>query len=1124
MTTETSSPGPQSPPPRARRVLVVVTALLALLVISVPFLPLQGVVRDRLVTWLDSVGIVASIGAVNYDLLRLRASATEVRLSTPEAQDAPFLTAERISVDVPATILRGIVSIQSLQVEGAEVLIRQDAEGRLDLPAASGDSSDGGIQSLPIGELSLQRIDLRWRNEATGDHAALLGVELTLDGRAGSTAQGSFRAEGVEANVGGVRTSGFLDSALSFDSRRVTLSRLEARLDLGSLTSEGGIDVLGASPMVALDLSAAVETEELRLVPDRLQPSGELHLTARVEGPRDSPRVVLGVDAPALTVGKAGPWSLEGQAEYEQGIARIEHLGAELLGGTLTAGFEGQIDGSGRLEFEARGVSLHELLKLGLDDVPFEERSRLDLSGTLSWAEPSADAIRGSLQLGLEPETAFGPGGQLRLDVEGGGYVLDGAFGIAAASVGLRGAGRLARDWRDTTFEGRLTGAVENLATMPNLLARFGVTAALPEDIAGRVELDASLAGSWTKPTAEGQLQGSDLAAWGVGPLSVSATMDLEGRRVSVRRASVEGPMGSLQATGRTDLNDRDILFEASGTLTDLSQLAEALPIPVEGGEIRGEVTISGSIDEPRVGFGAETEAIRGPGWSLAAARIEGDWVDGGLAVRVESLAGHIGGSEIALSAPSRLAWVEETLTVEPTALRIGDATELSVSGTFPAPNGPGLNLALRGEAVDLGRFSEGAPEIDGPLHLELQARGALDRVEVTGRLDAPALQVCVPGADDSLAISMSAQLGDGALQVTELRGSWSGVQLAALGTVPLGLFREWVPAGLAVELAEGTARLGGSLEGLTPRAVRRISGASIPETLDGELRAHLHLEADAPRLEAVSGRLLVDRAELVHPNLVMKLEGPAEADLASGVLKLEGFSWSSPHGPLGLAGRIGLTRRDTDLRLAGDLDLRILDAFLPVAAEGLVEMDLRFRDDDENRALSGSFGITGGGMAVADPPIDVTALQGRIDLLADEVRIAELSASINGGTLQVEGGVSLDEAGGFDLSASADGIGLTIYPELRGEVDVDMQLTGPLAQPWLGGRLTLAHASYRGRYAPNRVGADLAARWAPPARATLVNETPSPGWRGSVSTSPSSPEPTSPGTTPTDDSGPRWI
>lgn len=430
-------------------------------------------------------------------------------------------------------------------------------------------------------------------------------------------------------------------------------------------------------------------------------------------------------------------------------------------------------------------------------------------------------------------------------------------------------------------------------------------------------------------------------------------------------------------------------------------------------------------------------------------------------------------GSAILLDRPARLRYDGGTIVADDVALRIGKTT-LTATGRFgEAADASGLTVRLNGGLADFLPFAQlaGFDDVDasGGVSLELRATGNLDAPRIDASLSMTDGAVSTADLPPVTGVTLRAVLDEGVLTLSEFGAVWQGATLSATGTVPVTLLGDQLPAAYT-----------GALGPLPDRARAQIKLDSVtaalaapfvdPETL-GQLAANLTavvaVEATALELDAVQADVTLDRASFAMAGIPLEQERPTKLKLAGGRLEVVDWMWSGAGNRLAVTGGANLAGASPEVQaaLAGSLDLKMLGAVSrDIGAGGRADFDIRATGPVDDPDIAGEITFRDGELAIRDPRLAVTEMQGTVTLTADTIRIVDLEANANGGTLRMSGDVRLDALvpTGGAIAVVGRGIALEVVENLRSEVDLDLTLRVSDTAPELTGKVTVLRGSYR--------------------------------------------------------------
>ncbi|SHG61268.1 translocation/assembly module TamB domain-containing protein [Cognatishimia maritima] len=198
---------------------------------------------------------------------------------------------------------------------------------------------------------------------------------------------------------------------------------------------------------------------------------------------------------------------------------------------------------------------------------------------------------------------------------------------------------------------------------------------------------------------------------------------------------------------------------------------------------------------------------------------------------------------------------------------------------------------------------------------------------------------------------------------------------------------------------------------------------------------------------------------------LVPEYSGPLRAD---GQLR---FDENAPRniavratgtGPGGIALQANGTLFDLgqrlDIALTGSAPLALANPFIaPNSIQGASRFDLQLRGAPSVAALSGQLDLSDGRMAMPDSGIVLSGLAGDVRFAATEARLNIRAQSGEGGTVTVQGPVSLQAPNRANLSIALANFGISDPELFQTSLDGTVTVDGPLqGQALIAGRVNL--------------------------------------------------------------------
>ncbi|WP_373047396.1 translocation/assembly module TamB domain-containing protein [Vulgatibacter sp.] len=930
-----------------------------------------------------------------------------------------------------------------------DAIARADAKDALpasDRPVAGDPDAPPAPRHLRI-DAELQPVAGTWRLDLRGaaldPHgfdarapAGAIDLGLALEGAGLDQADGTIELPAVE--LGGGR-AGPIRIAGSFREERLEFRSLSATLAGGSLEASGWSGAERAD--LRFDLDARNARQLLREVeriaagagaelPALPAITGAARIDGRVQGPFAAPAVVARIRSPDLTVAGSRLVGLDGDVDLAGpptkpsgkvslrleraalGSTRIDAVTADLhLGGTR---LRGTVDGrtvAGRI------------------------RADLDVEGRRAWQELAV----GRLDLRW-PRAAWSLASPARLVLADGitveGLALRSDHGARIDGSGsLRASGALALDLR---------AAGVDLGRLPPALAPAEL------GLAGTASLSAKLGGTVGRPKGEVQLALADGALGGVEGIALDTWLLLDGKTVEAKlRGGHGGAQLEATATAAWPIAPRG-RFGLDGRLTglDLAELVRLLALDEAlAGSVAAELSLEGSLDDPRGTVEIRGSALAARGVELTAARIGAVL---GEEIRIEAdAAGGAGTVEGAVTfalSPAALRRHPEALLAAPLQGRV-QAKGLELARLAAA--GGADPLALRG-SVDVDAALTGsirAPRGTATLQLVDAWNGEVGPLDATLvlaaqdggtelRVDSKILGKRFLAGSLGVAAALE-QLGDPeALRHTALRGEVAARSLELAAAAWAFGFR-----GETAGTVEGTLRLAGTTGAPRIDLDAQVADLALGGVAFGEVALDASYEGRklgaAVALRGASGGEASLRGAWPVDLAIPAVAGGSLAALAEAPLDLA-FKATA----LDLAFLEGLS---PDLRQAeGKLDGTVqVVGKLPLPT---FEGALALRD--------GRFGYTGYG--------DVREIALEVELRPEVIRLRRMSAEA-GGTITASGAATRGGPGepyAIDLQLDSKRFALTTDDLVRGWLDARAQVTGSAGLEGVDARLAIERAA----------------------------------------------------------------
>ena len=393
----------------------------------------------------------------------------------------------------------------------------------------------------------------------------------------------------------------------------------------------------------------------------------------------------------------------------------------------------------------------------------------------------------------------------------------------------------------------------------------------------------------------------------------------------------------------------------------------------------------------------------------------------------------------------------------------------------LPGPrNGDGLVLTITGDIGEAARAvaATGLAQLpmiqgSGPLALLARVTGSIENPIVAADLEAGPGSVTIRDLSTASDLTARAHLEHDMLDLREAHASYEGAMLNATGSVPIALFTS------APSTSTAPASLHATATGITPAVLRGILDPATLEDISGAVDVTLNVQTPSLDLVRATGDVTLTRLDLRLAGLAVTQRVPTRIVAKDGFARIESWNWAGEGATLGVAGQVRLADRQAAILANGDIDLRVLTPFVRssgVAVAGHLTPRVSVTGPIESPRIDGDAALNGGEVRLLDPRIIVNGLTARAVLTRTTATLAQITGTINGGSLTGSGVVEYQPAAGLNGRISTDihDMALEFPAGLRSELDAMLQLDVSAAPGQntptgtLSGRVTILRSAFR--------------------------------------------------------------
>lgn len=503
-----------------------------------------------------------------------------------------------------------------------------------------------------------------------------------------------------------------------------------------------------------------------------------------------------------------------------------------------------------------------------------------------------------------------------------------------------------------------------------------------------------------------------------------------------------------------------------SALLPKLRAFAQATVEPTAPYAFRGTALVSRLDVQPlALTAGALTGAVTGTvGFSSTFEGALSDLATATGFVNLQDIDMTVGGLPLRLERPARVTLWADDFAVDDLALRAGTSTTLNFTGRFRDALDQPLRASFAGElgdVVTVARAFGAVPEgttATGALSASWESRGSLANARSTITLASGT--VTVDGFPPVAALMAGATFDGSTLAVEQFSAQWQDGQIAGTARVP----RELLEPGTSGAVAR-PGRVDVKVTGLTEQALAPWLPAPSLAALSGRVSATLGLDLTTATLAGMQGTLVLDEASVTASGVPIAQSRPGYMSIADGVLRFDDVEFSAGV-PVSIGGTISFMGvPELGVWVTGTPGLRPLSVLSPsLAVDGAAALDLWITGPPAAPRVTGRIDLDDAEIVMRDPRVIASDIKGAILFEDNRISIPGLTGSLNGGSLEASGAVTMTGLAvtGGELTFQARGVAVEYPSNVDSEVDALLTLTPSATAPVLRGDVRVLRSSYR--------------------------------------------------------------
>jgi translocation and assembly module TamB len=934
----------------------------------------------------------------------------------------------------PLQALAGGLQIERLELEGPEINWALDRPSRA--PTVSPAPKTCWLQTLRLVHLDYLRIAGGQVALSMGeDHLSLRAVALEST-RASGNYRVRLQAEGglSLASLGEPIAVNLLaaDFTLQPNASRATIKNTVIDVDGLELTAEGTVDDL-CHPVPDLSVSAKADVARWShlLLPRVPDPKGKVEVTGRVFTGKD--KVQATVTAHLSGVALAGYRLPETDLNARMDGTHLTVDRAHLAMDKGTVDARGEVGFSGKfpisVDAELKGVTFAptvDRLLLRHSHVDFRADIRARMSGQLKSFAMAGDAEGDIDDFAVDDEAWDHSGPKERIlsipptvhmtsgmRVDGEKFRFEHAvFRSPESEVDAN-----ASVYYDGNKGLKLTADLPRVS-----LTELRAIAGLPWR--GRGAVKASIIGPYDNLRVEGEI---DLAEFAL---------------ASVDFGAVRGPLvfhGGVLEVGGEDCRIGVTDYWVKGSVDFGHELLTEAEIRTEDGRLEDLLfaveDLAPALHQARV-------VLRGS--AKGQGHIHGPFLHADAEIRLSASSFDLFQRRFGAGTLSADLHAGRLITVHELGAQVGEGT-IGLSGTVTTD----WSVALQAKAsrVPLGvllQTPDGSkpPIATGLITAEGAIGGTLSDLEPAGKLTMSNLAL------------FGFPLGKANMDVTTERGllrfsGAAGDELTASGSIRL----------------IGDGPFEAVVRGETRHLESYLAGAGYKDPPGGALSGEASLRGEFLAPEASEVDVTLAHLEVSKRHLKLSSDGPVTIRLRRGALSLAPTVLVGVHSRIEVGGSVSADDI-LETSLSGDLDIRLLEGFLPQVERlsGLLHLGASLHGPRNAPLVVGSAKLTGGQFSWVGLPLTARKVDGTAQFSHREVLLSDLHGELNGGEATLAGEASLDgfHVSRYELSADLSSVPLRIPDSIPSKVRGRLTLSGDADRDLtLGGEVHIEYARF---------------------------------------------------------------
>jgi translocation and assembly module TamB len=232
---------------------------------------------------------------------------------------------------------------------------------------------------------------------------------------------------------------------------------------------------------------------------------------------------------------------------------------------------------------------------------------------------------------------------------------------------------------------------------------------------------------------------------------------------------------------------------------------------------------------------------------------------------------------------------------------------------------------------------------------------------------------------------------------------------------------------------------------------------------LSGQTELHARISGPLKDLSAIDAQIAIPTFSLAYRDLQLANTQPIQLDFRKGVLTLQQTEIHGTGTNLRVGGSFPLAATGSiSVNAAGNLNLGLVQTINPnLASSGELEFNINGYGRRTTPGFKGQIKVVDASLAASGVPLALEKGNGVVNLRDDRLDIDKFQGALGNGAFSAGGSITYRPSMHLNLVMKGDGIRFVFPPGVRGGIDTNLTLTGPLESATLKGHVGLNEVSF---------------------------------------------------------------